>query len=393
MTQSNKTSQQNIDPEEIAKFEELANKWWDRNSEFKPLHDINPLRVGFIDRIAHLADKNVLDVGCGGGGLLSLLETTRGVDGRGIEISQTGVNACVRQGLSVVQGDADTLLPQHLQRRVHPGACADERALGQLQAQPLRGQAAGVQHAGDQRHEVTVGQLTRGQVHVHRQLVVDPCGGPAGRGEHQPVDVDDQAAVLGHVDELCRQEQLVVTLPAHEGLDGDGVPGDGIDDRLVLHDQLVVAERGAQPTFEVEATTHRGGQAVAVHADRRATSVLGGVHGQVGPAHEVVGVGTVLGDHDPDRAGDDDLVVVDQQRLADVVADAVGDGEGLQLTQHPVAQDDELVAAHACDRVPGPEAVQQAIRDPLQQPIADLVPTAVVDQLEPVEVEEQQRHT
>jgi hypothetical protein len=57
----------NIDPDEIAKFEELASRWWDRNSEFKPLHDINPLRVGYIDRIASLAGKRILDVGCGGG--------------------------------------------------------------------------------------------------------------------------------------------------------------------------------------------------------------------------------------------------------------------------------------------------------------------------------------
>jgi 2-polyprenyl-3-methyl-5-hydroxy-6-metoxy-1,4-benzoquinol methylase len=57
MTQPDKTAQQNIDPEEIAKFEELANKWWDKNSEFKPLHEINPLRVGFIDRIAQLSEK------------------------------------------------------------------------------------------------------------------------------------------------------------------------------------------------------------------------------------------------------------------------------------------------------------------------------------------------
>jgi 2-polyprenyl-6-hydroxyphenyl methylase / 3-demethylubiquinone-9 3-methyltransferase len=57
----------NVDSEEINKFSQLAHKWWDKNSEFKPLHDINPLRLEFIDSYAHLAGKNVLDVGCGGG--------------------------------------------------------------------------------------------------------------------------------------------------------------------------------------------------------------------------------------------------------------------------------------------------------------------------------------
>jgi len=58
---------QNVDPDEIAKFEQLAARWWDPHSEFKPLHDINPLRLDYIDRHAGLAGKTVLDVGCGGG--------------------------------------------------------------------------------------------------------------------------------------------------------------------------------------------------------------------------------------------------------------------------------------------------------------------------------------
>ena len=57
----------NADPVELEKFSQLAHKWWDPNSEFKPLHDINPLRLGYIDRHAGLAGKIVLDVGCGGG--------------------------------------------------------------------------------------------------------------------------------------------------------------------------------------------------------------------------------------------------------------------------------------------------------------------------------------
>ncbi|MBV8047539.1 MAG: bifunctional 2-polyprenyl-6-hydroxyphenol methylase/3-demethylubiquinol 3-O-methyltransferase UbiG [Paludibacterium sp.] len=57
----------NVDESELEKFSELAHKWWDRESEFKPLHDINPLRLGFIDGHAKLAGKQVLDVGCGGG--------------------------------------------------------------------------------------------------------------------------------------------------------------------------------------------------------------------------------------------------------------------------------------------------------------------------------------
>lgn len=57
----------NVDPAEIAKFEELASRWWDQHGEFKPLHEINPLRLHFIDERVQLNGKRVLDVGCGGG--------------------------------------------------------------------------------------------------------------------------------------------------------------------------------------------------------------------------------------------------------------------------------------------------------------------------------------
>ncbi len=57
----------NADPSEIQKFSELAHRWWDANSEFKPLHEINPLRLEWINNIVPLAGKTVIDVGCGGG--------------------------------------------------------------------------------------------------------------------------------------------------------------------------------------------------------------------------------------------------------------------------------------------------------------------------------------
>jgi 2-polyprenyl-6-hydroxyphenyl methylase / 3-demethylubiquinone-9 3-methyltransferase len=60
-------SSANIDPNEIAKFEALASRWWDTSSEFKPLHEINPLRLSFILQYTELKGKSVIDIGCGGG--------------------------------------------------------------------------------------------------------------------------------------------------------------------------------------------------------------------------------------------------------------------------------------------------------------------------------------
>ena len=77
----------NLDPQEIAKFEELASRWWDPHSEFKPLHDINPLRLDFIDQRAALAGKTVVDVGCGGG-ILSESMAQRGAMVTGIDMGK-----------------------------------------------------------------------------------------------------------------------------------------------------------------------------------------------------------------------------------------------------------------------------------------------------------------
>lgn len=85
------TTTRNVDPEEISKFEALAARWWDPESEFKPLHDINPLRLDFIDQRANLSGKRVLDVGCGGG-ILSESMAARGAKVIAIDASQVPIS-------------------------------------------------------------------------------------------------------------------------------------------------------------------------------------------------------------------------------------------------------------------------------------------------------------
>lgn len=77
----------NADPNELQKFSDLAHRWWDPKSEFKPLHDINPLRLDWIDANVGLAGKKVLDVGCGGG-LLSEGMAERSAQVTGIDLSE-----------------------------------------------------------------------------------------------------------------------------------------------------------------------------------------------------------------------------------------------------------------------------------------------------------------
>jgi len=81
----------NVDHSEVNKFEALAARWWDPNSEFRPLHEINPLRLEYIDTIADLAGKKVLDVGCGGG-ILSESMAAKGAEVTGIDMGESNLS-------------------------------------------------------------------------------------------------------------------------------------------------------------------------------------------------------------------------------------------------------------------------------------------------------------
>lgn len=79
-------TQVNADPAELAKFSDLAHRWWDPESEFRPLHQINPLRLNWIDGLVSLSGQTVLDVGCGGG-ILSDSMARKGAQVTGIDLS------------------------------------------------------------------------------------------------------------------------------------------------------------------------------------------------------------------------------------------------------------------------------------------------------------------
>jgi 2-polyprenyl-6-hydroxyphenyl methylase/3-demethylubiquinone-9 3-methyltransferase len=90
----------NVDQSEIAKFSALANRWWDPNSEFKPLHAINPLRLSWIKTFVNLEGKKVVDIGCGGGILTESLAQS-GAETTGIDLSEKALKVAELHALEV----------------------------------------------------------------------------------------------------------------------------------------------------------------------------------------------------------------------------------------------------------------------------------------------------
>ena len=105
----------NTDPSEIAKFEALASRWWDPRSEFKPLHDINPLRLDYVDRLCGgLQGKQVLDVGCGGG-ILAESMAALGAEVTGIDMGEAPLSVAKLHGLeSGIQVDYQRITAEAL---------------------------------------------------------------------------------------------------------------------------------------------------------------------------------------------------------------------------------------------------------------------------------------
>ena len=120
-TQNENRETLNVDNAEIEKFEALAARWWDKNSEFKPLHEINPLRLDYIDRRSGgLKDKNIIDVGCGGG-ILAESMAQRGAHVTGIDMGKAPLQvAKLHKHESGVEVDYQQITAEEMAQQ-HPG--------------------------------------------------------------------------------------------------------------------------------------------------------------------------------------------------------------------------------------------------------------------------------
>ena len=101
----------NVDVQELAKFSDLAHRWWDPESEFRPLHEINPLRLDWIDELAGLAGKEVLDVGCGGG-ILAEAMASRARHVTGIDLAHKPLGVARLHALEAGSGTCSSISMQ-----------------------------------------------------------------------------------------------------------------------------------------------------------------------------------------------------------------------------------------------------------------------------------------
>ncbi len=143
----------NADPNEIQKFEAIAHRWWDMDSEFKPLHAINPLRLNYIDARARLSGKQVLDVGCGGG-ILAESMARRGAQVTGIDLGAAPLSVATLHALdSQVDVDYRQISAEELATEA-PGRFAVVTCMEMLEHVPdpasvIRACAALTQPGGD----------------------------------------------------------------------------------------------------------------------------------------------------------------------------------------------------------------------------------------------------
>jgi hypothetical protein len=306
------------------------------------------------------------------------------------EVTQRGV-----ADSEVVDGQQHAQLAEAGEHRARPADVGDDRRLGDLQAQPVRRQAGLGQRPAHGLQEVLGGQLARRDVDGDLDVIAPPAHRlRAGLADDPFADRLDQPQTLGHRDELVRRDRPQERMaPAQQRLDTGDLPAAQPDLRLVVEAQLAVGQRLAQAALQRQPAQRDRAQRVVEGLAARLAVLLGTVHRGVGVLHQLVGVVAVAGacDGQADRRGDEARLPVEIDRGSQRGGQAFGDAQRLGLPRDVGDQDGELVTAEAGDDVLGAQRGGQAARDGLQQAVAGAVAERVVDELEVVDVDEQDR--
>ena len=273
-----------------------------------------------------------------------------------------------------------------------------QRGLGDLDAQVGRLQSGFLHRLLDDADEVLLHQLPAGDVDgdaleagVRKPAL--PVGERAARLLHHPgAERLDQPELLGDRHERRRRDRLAVARPADQRLEPDAHPGRQRHDRLVVDLEVVGGDRAAQVVLEAEAVANAGVHVRVEHFVARLAARLGVIHRGVGVAHHLVRV-RVVGrtERDADAGRGEHFAAADRERRAQRLLDPEGDAVGLAVVAESVQEDRELVAAEAGEHVALSQARLEPPRHRDQQLVADQVTEAVVDDLEAIEIEIEDR--
>ena len=353
-------------------------------------HGGHPERVRQRDDGAH--DRARLRV-------LGDLAQERAVDLQGLDRQRAQARERRPAGAEVVDRQSQPERPQVGEQRADPLGLAQRGGLGELHRQQRRVDARDPQPLPQLGREVRPVQLTRGHVERHQRLDPLPLPGDDLRGErldHPGADRLEQAHLLGGGDEVVGHHQPAVgVLPAQQRLHRVHAPARGPHDRLVVQRQLSTLDRPPQPRGEREALQWLARHA-RVERPRRAAASLALVHRHVRVLEQLLGaVGVLREQRDPDARLHVELHAGDGEGLGQAVGELVGQpaaGRGRVLARDVARQQQELVAAVARQqRLVAADAAQARAHAP-QQAVARGMAQRVVDELEVVEVDEQQRH-
>ncbi len=353
-------------------------------------HQLQPQAVAHGDDGLHqaVAAGAVLDVHDEGAVDLERVERELG------QVAERGI-----AGAEVVQRHAHAQRPQPRQHGAHVGAVVDQHPFRQLQFQHRAGQAVAAQRRFHQGREAGIGQLPGRHVDADPHPV-ERAAAPQGRLaarllQHPAAQFDDQAAVLGHRDETVRRHRPQGgAVPAQQGFDLAHPAAAGLRDDLVCKPEFAGPDGLAQGAVDHQRVAGGRVHGVAEKAQLAPARLLGLVHGDVGVAQQGVAVRAVAriaGQADAGRHGH--RVVRQVEARPHGRQDAFGASLGrratvaLKVGQHG----DELVAAEAGQHVLRPQQRLQAPGHLAQQLVAGAVAERIVDALELVEVDEQQR--
>ena len=300
-------------------------------------------------------------------------------------------------GAEIVDRDADAERLQPQQGLLHLHQIRHQHALGQLELEPLAGEAGVAQHLLHRLDEVARLELHARQVHRHRRTVEHAAGpalGTARRLVQRPAaDRQHQAALLGDRDELVRQQQAAARMaPADQRLAADEGTVAGAQLRLEVQHELAARQALGQLALEHERGIRRAGRAGVEELHVGAPARLGQVHRRVGMLDQLARARAVLRvECDADRRRDRDRPPFGVERRLDRREQLARDVLHVAAVAGIGEQHQEFVAAEARHQIGGAQAGGDAQRHRLQQPVAGQVAERIVDALEVVEVDEQQR--